>query len=166
MVAEGAGYALEPLLRRLAVSPLLEVRAKVYDVAGSAGLVQLLAAALAEIQAPASQTVKPAVAYVLAVSPEAAQRAVQFVNHKNAAVVDGVIEALRDKRELACDVLTPAWIMAASADADPERRRMAASAMAVRCEETAELGRLLEDCDRRGVAAACRAAGQVGSRAS
>jgi AAA family ATP:ADP antiporter len=103
---------------------------------------------------------------VLAVSPEASQRAAQFLNHVNAAVVDGVIEALRDKRELARGVLTPAWIATAAADADPERRRMAASAMAVRCEATDELPRLLEDSDRRVVAAACRAAGQVGSRAS
>jgi AAA family ATP:ADP antiporter len=166
MLAEAPGYDLEPLLRRLAVSPLLEVRAKVYDVAGSAGSVELLAAALAEIQTPESQTVKPAVAYVLAVSPEAALRAAQFLNHVNATVVDGVIEALRDKRELAHEVLTPAWIATAATDADPERRRMAASAMAVRCEETAELPRLLEDSDQRVVAAACRAAGQVGSRAS
>ena len=43
---------------------------------------------------------------------------------------------------------------------------MAASAMAVRAEETAALVRLLEDPDPRVVVAACRAAGRVGSRAS
>ena len=166
MLAEAPGYNLAPLLCRLSTSPLLEVRAMVYDVAGSIGSMELLAAALAEIQAPESQNVKPAVAYVLAVSPEAAQRAAQFLNHVNAMVVDGVIEALRDKGELARDVLTPAWIATAAADADPERRRMAASAMAVRCEETADLSRLLEDPDRRVVAEACRAAGSVGNRAS
>jgi hypothetical protein len=75
MLAEAPGYDLAPLLCRLSTSPLLEVRAKVYAVAGSIGAMELLAAALAEIQAPESQNVKPAVAYVLAVSPEAAQRA-------------------------------------------------------------------------------------------
>lgn len=166
MLAEAPEYDLVPLLRRLSASPLLEMRAKVYDVAGSIGSVELLAAALAEIQAPESQIVKPAVAYVLAVSPEAAQRAAAFLNHVNATVVDGVIEALRDKCELARDVLTPAWIAAAAAHADPERRRMAASAIAVRAEETVELARLLDDLDPRVVAAACRAAGRVRSRAS
>jgi len=43
MLAEAPGYDLAPLLCRLSTSPLLEVRAKVYDVAGSAGLVELLA---------------------------------------------------------------------------------------------------------------------------
>jgi AAA family ATP:ADP antiporter len=166
MLAEAPGYDLAPLLCRLSTSPLLEVRAKVYAVAGSIGSMELLAAALAEIQTPESQNVKPAVAYVLAVSPEAAQRAAAFLNHVNGAVVDGVIEALEDRRELAREVLTPAWIAAAAADADPERRRMAASAMAVRAEETAALVQLLEDPEPRVVVAACRAAGRVGSRVS
>jgi AAA family ATP:ADP antiporter len=167
MLAEAPGYDLAPLLRRLSTSPLVEVRAKVYDIAGSTGSMELLAAALAEIHSVESENVKPAVAYVLAVSPEATARAAEFLSHVNSTVVDGVIEALCDKRELARKVLTPEWIAAAAGAANPDRRRIAASAIAVRGEEMPnELARLLDDPEPCVVAAACRAAGTLGSRAS
>ncbi|HKW98326.1 MAG TPA: Npt1/Npt2 family nucleotide transporter [Bryobacteraceae bacterium] len=172
MLAEAPGYDLTPLLRRLTRSPLHEVRAKAYDTARAAGELDLLSQALADIHSEATDpraasVVKAAVTYVLGVSPEAAERAAAFLNHDKATVVEGAIEALREKPALARAVLTKDWIAEASAHRDPERRCTAASAIALCPEDyAAELGRLLEDRDTRVVAAACRAAGAIGSRGS
>src|SRR5579864_3132158 len=174
MLAEAPGYDLVPLLRRLARSRLTEVRGKVYEVAQALGELELLGQAFAEIESgaaladpQAAAVVKASVVYVLAVSPEAPQRAAEFLHHANPIVVDGAIEALRERPELAHEVLTRAWIAESMADENPERRRLAAMAIALHGEDAAnELGRLLDDRDARVVAAACRAAGALGSRAS
>jgi AAA family ATP:ADP antiporter len=172
MLAEAPGYDPGPVLVRLSSSTFAEVRATVYAIARSAGFADLLGPAISEIQSPAVATdpqnpavVKAAAAYVLAVSPEAAQRATGFLSHANRVVVESVIHALSEKPELAGEVLTSDWIAAAAQDASPERRRISALAIAARGQEAArELGSLLLDTDARVVAAACRAAGKLGDR--
>ena len=172
MLAEAPGYDLAPVLTRLSTSPMDEVRATVYDLARTAECPGLLATANAEIQSVAgvpgtSAVVGKAVAYVIAVSPEAADRAAAFLNHVNPAVVEAAIEAMNDKPQLAGKVLTHDWISAAAGHPDARRRRIAALAIAVRGQENAnELARLLQDADNDVVAAACRAAGKLGNRAS
>ena len=170
MLAEAPDYDLAPVLTRLSSSPMDEVRATVYDVARTAEFPGLLATAVSEIQSAAGDpgaVIGKAVAYVIAVSPEAADRAAEFINHSNPTVVEAAIEALKDKPQLAGEVLIHDWIVAAAAHPDPRRRRIAALAIAVRGQETAkELARLLQDQDNEVVAAACRAAGKLGNRAS
>jgi AAA family ATP:ADP antiporter len=172
MLAEAPGYDLAPVLTRLSTSPMDEVRATVYDLATALEFPGLLTAAIPEIQDaagdPGAAVVVPkAVAYVIAVSAEAADRAAEFVNHANPVVVEAAIEAMNDKAQLAPQVLTHDWIAAAAGHADTRRRKMAALAIAVRGQEHAnELTRLLQDDDNEVVAAACRAAGKLGHRAS
>jgi AAA family ATP:ADP antiporter len=172
MLAEAPGYDLAPVLTRLSSSPMDEVRATVYDLARALEFPGLLANAIPEIQDSArdpgaAAVVGKAVAYVIAVSPEAAGRAAEFVNHANPAVVEAAIDAMNGKAQLADAVLTHDWISAAATHPDSRRRRMAALAIAVRGQESAiELARLLQDDDHEVVGAACRAAGKLGNRAS
>jgi AAA family ATP:ADP antiporter len=173
MLAEAPAYDLSPVLRRLSRSPLPEVRARVYEVAAAAASVHILDAALAEISSPdradgaqPSSALKHAVAYVLTVSPESAKRAAEFLHHANLEVVEGSIEALHTNPQLSRYVLTPEWIRTAAEHPNPELRRLAALAIAIRGEEAgSELARLLGDREPRVVAAACKAAGKLGNRA-
>ena len=172
MLAEAPGYDLAPVLTRLSASPLAGVRATVYEVAQADEFPGLMSAALAEIahaaaEAPRSAVVEKAVVYVISVSPEARHRAADFLSHANPTVVEAAIGALNDKPELAQQVLTHDWILAAAGDADSRRRKMAALAIAVRGQESAsELARLLHDSDTDVVAAACRTAGKLAHRPS
>jgi ATP:ADP antiporter, AAA family len=174
MLAEVPGYDLAPLLDRLVAGSSAEVRAKVYKVARTAGITELLAKALSMIHAieevadpQQAPVVKAAVTYVLAVSPEAPHRARELLNHASSIVVEGALEALGERRDLAREVLTREWIRAAIEDADPERRRLAASGIALAGEGMDDaLARLLGDREPRVVAAACRTAGALGHRAS
>jgi len=172
MLAEAPAYDLAPVLTRMSTSPLDEVRATVYDLARAIEFRGLLGTAIPEIQRAAGDPGAAAVAgkavlYVIAVSLDAADRAAEFVNHANPAVVEAAIQAMNDKAQLAGQVLTPDWISAAGGHPDARRRRMAALAIAVRGQEYAnELARLLQDQDNDVVAAACRAAGKLGNRAS
>jgi len=173
MLAEAPGYDISPLLRRLSHSPLAEVRVKVYDVARACGETELLGDAFLDVKSAdrhdstQAALAKAAISYILAVSPEATARAAEFLNHENPTVVEGAMEALRERRELAREILTSEWIAAGAVDPNPERRRLAAAAIALRGEEApGELAKLLGDRDPRVVTAACRAAGLLGSRAS
>ena len=130
LLAEAPGYNLAPLLRRVASSDSPDVRAKVYELARATGLGEFLIAALAEIRV-ATPAVKPAVAYVLALSPDAAAIAREFVDDPNHVVAQGVIDAMADQPELAGSVLTAEWLAAAAAHSDPERRALSASALAL-----------------------------------
>ena len=172
MLAEAPGYDLASVLTQLSTSPRAEVRATVYDVARTAEFPGLLSVAIPEIahaaaDAGTSTVAAKAVGYVIAVSPEAAHRAAEFLNYVNPAVVEATIAAVSDRPELAGQVLTSNWIAAAAGHADPRRRRMAAQAIAVRGQESAsELAHLLHDPDTDVVAAACRAAGKLAHRPS
>ena len=177
MLAEVPGYDLAPVLRRLSTNTSEEVRRRAYEVAATAGSMELLGAALAEISGTLpgdarlpggdASAVKSAVAYVLATSSEAPRCAAEFLEHGNLTVVEGALAALGDKPDLARQALSRDWIAASAADEKAERRLLAASAVAVRgAEASGELARLLNDRDPRVVAAACRAAGKLGDHAS
>lgn len=174
VLAEAPGYDLAPVLERLSRSPLDEVRAKAYEVASAAGSMELLGAALADIHgmspgrdAQTAPVIKTAVAYVLSVSPDAGARATELLDHPNLGVVHAVLAAFSGKEDLARQVILLEWIAAAVVDPNPDRRRIAASAVAARGPEAAaKLGPLLNDPDPQVVAAACRAAGRLGDRVS
>jgi hypothetical protein len=169
MLAEAPDYSLAPLLVELASSPLAEVRAKVFELARTSGCTGLLDQALAEIrsQRPPDQSdaVKPAVAYAVTMSSEPADLVGRLLNHPDLRVIEGCLEALASKPDLAQELITREWLAEASGAADAPRRRLAAIAVSVRGDEGTEaLHKLLRDADAGVAAAACRAAGRLGHR--
>ncbi len=169
MLAEAPTYSLAPLLEQLAGSAQVEVRAKVFELGRTSGCTALLDQALAEIRSQRpperSAAVKPAVAYALTVSPEPADLARRLLNHPDLRVIEGAVEALASKPDLAQELITREWLAEASGAADAPRRRLAAIAVSVRGDEGTEaLHKLIKDADPRVAAAACRAAGSLGHR--
>ena len=167
LLGEAPGFTLAPLLGKLAASPSDEVRAKVYELARSSGFTELSEQALQEAASGrANAAVKPAVLYVMSVSAERERLAREFLDSENQAAAEGAVEALAGYPESAAALLTREWLDSAASDSRPERRALAAAAIAVRGDQGTEaLYRLLNDTDMRVVSAACRAAGALGSRA-
>ena len=169
LLAEAPGYDPRPLLRRLAASPLAEVRGKVYELARSINFPELLETAQAEIPAVGPETeraVRPAVGYLLWVSPNASQLVRDFLEHPNALVSESALEAVGSLGEAARELVTLEWITQNGESADPRRRRLAALAVGVHGDQGTEaLHRLLGDQEPAVVAAACRSAGALGNRA-
>ncbi len=169
LLAEAPDYPLAPLLKELAGSALAEVRAKVFELARDSGLPGLLDQALAEIRArrPREQSaaLKPAIAYALAVSPEPADLVRRLLDHPDLRVIEGAVEALASKPNLAQEWITRQWLAETAGATDPERRRVAAVAVGVRGDEGTEvLHNLLRDPNAAVAAAACKAAGTLGHR--
>jgi AAA family ATP:ADP antiporter len=169
LLAEAPGYDPRPLLRRLAASPLAEVRGKVYELARSINFPELLETAQAEIPAAGPETepaVRPAVGYLLSVSPNASGLARDFLDHPNTLVSESALEAIGSLGEAARELVTLEWITQNGESADPRRRRLAALAVGVHGDQGTEaLHRLFGDQDPAVIAAACRAAGALGNRA-
>jgi len=163
LLADAPGYNLAPLLRRVAASDSPDVRAKVYELARATALGEFMIAALAEIRV-ATPAVKPAVAYVLALSDDAAAMAREFVDDPNHVVAQGVLDALAEQPELARSVLTAEWLAAAASHSDPERRALAASALGTVGTNAPMLLNLIQDPDVQVATAACRSAGLLQER--
>ncbi len=169
LLAEAPGYPLEGLLEELAGSPDAQVRGKVYELARPAKFPGLLDRALDEIRSctgvSAEAALKPAVGYVLTMSPTGIELAREFLEHSNILVTESTLEAIPDLPEAAQDLVSREWLSRNAAASDPERRRLAAVAVGVHGDEGTEaLHRLLEDFDPRVVAAACHAAGRLSNR--
>ncbi len=163
LLGEAAGYDIVPLLRRLVASSSVEVRSKVFELARVARFDGLLGEAQVEARLDVASSAQ-AVAYLLALSPDRAALFSRFIEQPSSA--DAAIAALFGQRDLARQWLSPDWISAALHSAEPARRSLAAAAIGLRGDEdSSALLRLLEDPDERVVAAACRAAGDIGSRA-
>ncbi len=166
LLGETPSYDPEPLLLRLAGSPIDEVRTQVYEVARCRGASALIDRALAEIQAvPSSAATHKAVVYLLTVFPDRVERARQLLDHADPAIQEAVVEALTAQPDAAA-VLTNDWISGAAGDSDPRRRALAASAVAARCDQKVEvMHALLADSDPGVAASACHAAGVLKNRA-
>ena len=168
LLAEAPGYDAQPLLRRLAASPSAEVRGKVYELTRSLKFPELRDDALAEVRSPRpgdEPALRPAVAYVLSVSPEAPRLAGELLDHPDCLVGESVLEAARSG-EAVQGVVTLEWITRNSESQDPRRRRLAAIALGVHGDRgTQALHRLLADQDSTVVAAAARSAGALRNRA-
>ncbi len=170
LLADTEEYDLRPLLAKLAGSPAVEVRAKVFELARAENYAPLVDQALAEVHRPHSAgnaaAVRAAVGYALTVSGAAQGLLREFLESPDPAVWEGAMDGLAAQPELALGVVTHEWILAAASDADVGRRLLAARAVAVtRDKGTDVLHKLLEDPDPRVVAAACRAAGALRDRA-
>ena len=169
LLAEAPGYRIEPHLDKLISSDSPELRTKVYDLARDRGYPMLVENALREVHASVNgenrMPVQAAVQYLLHVSDDKLSLAREFVDNPNPAVSQGAVTALTSDPDTAQDVLSYEWIAAAASDPDPDRRALAASALAVTGDRGTEaLHKLLRDPDEKVLASACRAAGVLGNR--
>lgn len=169
LLSQAPGYRTEGLATELAHSPHGEVRAKVYEVARKNQLRALADTALAEIRNAradgASGAVREAVLYAMWVSEERPALAGRLLEHPNREVPAAAIDALADYPDAARDLIGHEWLAAMSADRSPERRALAARAVAVRGDSGTEaLYRLLNDRDPMVVAEAIRSAGLIRNR--
>jgi len=166
LLNDTAAYDVRPLLRRLADSRHEEVRAKVYELARTCDVPDLVERAAAEFSTGApSNTVREATAYMLTVSPQRVKLAKLWIDDPNPAVEEGILEALSTHRDSAAEVVTHDWISANAGDPDPRRRILAARMVAVRGDQGTEaIHDLLADPDPKVASAACRAAAAVKNR--
>jgi len=165
LLGDAPGYALEPLLNELVRSPLAEVRAAIFELARKRRFPGLLEPGLLEVRSDSAGAVEPATLYVLSVTPEPVQLARAFLEDANSLVVESTVRAMPELSDSARDLITREWLSEKAADPDPERRRLAAVAIAVRGDSGTEaLHRLLQDPAPRVAASACLAAGQLANR--
>ncbi len=169
LLAEAPGYRLEPQLDRLVSSDSAELRTRVYDLARDRAYPALSESATRDVHAARDgenrTLVQAAVRYLLAVSDNKRSLARKFVDDPDPAVSQGAIAALASDAETAQDVLSYQWITAAASDSNPDRRALAASALAVIGDRGTEvLHKLLQDPDEKVLAEACRAAGALNNR--
>lgn len=166
LLAEAPEYDAASLLERLAASPHGEVRAQLYDLARRCGYTVLREQAMAEIgSSDPSPAVRTAATYALSVLPNGAGRILEFLDHGNPAVAEGVVDALADDSRLGGKTIHE-WISRTAADPDSNRRALAARVAGVAGQADAgTLALLLDDDDEGVAAAACEAAGRIKNRA-
>jgi AAA family ATP:ADP antiporter len=169
LLAGASGYAIQPRLASLAGSPHGEVRTAVFEIARTARTPDLLEQALAETRSSRggdrNSAVAPAVAYALTVSPDPRDLARRLLDHPSYLVVSSVLEWLADQPEMAQDVVTLDWLAACADSGDPERRALAAIAVAARGDHGTEaLHKLLGDPDTTVAKEAIRTAGKLRER--
>ena len=170
LLADAPGYDPRPLLTRLAGSSLPDVRAKVYEMAASAGMPDFRDRANADIRfsGPATnrELVLNAVRYVLTNNADARPVAVLLLNHPNPVVVEGALLFLASTPDLAEELIGKQWLSAAVSSRDPMRRRLAAIALRPRGDRGTEvLHELLDDNDPAVLEAAFATAGALQNRA-
>lgn len=170
MLGETPRYELEPLLDQLSQSPHPEVRAKVFELAQTRRYQALLTRAMTELRGAregvTSATLKPVTCYTLETSDDAVVLAKRLLDHPNQLIVEGVLEWLSARPEVARELITLDWLESAATDPNPRRRSKAALALSARGDQGTELlHRLLQDAETSVRAAAIRAAGKLQNRA-
>jgi len=177
LLAEAPNYDIRPILSGLALSPMEEVRKRVYEIAVNIRFEGLLGLAADQIREGAASS--QVVLYLLTVSPERERFAAELLRHDNPAVVEAALEAIRAAAEK-LDGVKPIgksigiligvdWIEEMARSDDPRRRALAATAISVRGDLQDDRGvetlhRLFDDADVVVVRAALRAAGALTSR--
>ncbi|MBM3727920.1 MAG: hypothetical protein FJW40_21155 [Acidobacteria bacterium] len=169
LLVEVEGYAILPLLRKLARAAEPTVRAKLYEIASRAGAADLLEQAMAEIRSSRAgdnaASIGPAVSYAITVSPESVNLAPRLLNHPNQHVAEAAMRCLLPNAALATRVITPEWLAEASASPDANRRRLAAMGVEARgADELPRLAALLADREPAVVEEALHSAGVIRSR--
>ncbi len=166
LLGDAPGYVPDPLLNDLVRSPLAEVRAGCFELARKRWCPGLLEPGLLEVRSGAAGAVEAATRYVLTVVPKPLELARTFLEAENPFVAESTVRAMPELSDTASDLITREWLSEKAADPNPERRRLAAVAIAVRGDSGTEaLHRLLQDPAPRVAAAACLAAGKLGNRA-
>ena len=164
LLAQAPDYDIRPLLRKLAASPFVEVRAAVFSAALTRRDDVVLEAAVKAIRAAQSDgsidSPASAVPYALALAPDRIMLATELLDDRNPQLASGAIEALRSDDELARQLLTRDWMTRASMTDDPTRRLLACRAAGV-LRDRADvfwLASLINDSKLRGEAIASLAA--------
>jgi ATP/ADP translocase len=158
LLADCPDYDVRPMLERAAASPYAGLRDQAYELA-------------AALRYEGLKWGKPArspaeIAYAISVSPDRARLASDYLDGADARAAAAALEALESDEAAARQVLTIDWIQNAALSPEPDRRALAAAAIAVRPDLGPEaLCRFLEDPDPRPAAAACRAAATMKDRA-
>ena len=160
---------MEKQLQKLIDSTLPDVRGHVYQLAKQRGFRGLYENALAELRSSRfgdeAPVVQPAVEYALWVSSDTPDLAKRLLNHPNQLVARSALAALGDHLEASEPLITAEWIADAAASSDPNRRVMAAIAVAVRkTTDSPILHKLLQDTNAAVVAEACRTAALLQDR--
>ncbi len=164
LLAEAPAYDLDALLSRLTSSRHPEVRAQLFRLAQESGRTAFLSPALTEIRQARgiddSVAVGPAVSYLIAVSPDAADLAPRLLDHPSATVADMAAAEMVNRQMPAAE----SWV-AKAARGETRQRELAATLLAIGEGSSGSLLReLLADPAPSVVNAALRAAGKRGLR--
>ncbi len=162
-------YRFPRLLPKLAVSRQPEIRARAYELAAESRDESLVDNAHADVRlaGPASDPglVLAATKYVLEMAPETRPVAALLLNYPNPMVVEGALDFLVKRPELARDLITHDWLTEVATNEDPKRRRLAAFAVRARGDQGTEvLHKLFADDDPAVVTAACQCAAALQNR--
>ncbi len=157
LLADAPGHDARETVVKAARSPHAAVREQAYRLAAAHRWEGL------PLDAPAT----PAeVGYALAISPDRENLARAFLNDPNPAIVRAAIEALREHRETAEQLITREWLKPMAGSPDANMRALAAAAIGLRGDQGTEaLHSLLEDPEPAVAIAAARAAGELKNRA-
>lgn len=169
LLSEVAGYKMQPLLAKVAASPMPEVRAKMFELAGAANIPDFVDRANADIRSAGPNSdrelVLSAVRYVLTVTPDVRPVAVLLLHHPNPVVIEGALAALASMPELAQELIRHEWLVETMSSPDPNRRKLAALAVRARGDQgTDVLHRLLDDEDTEVLRAAFASAAVLQNR--
>jgi ATP/ADP translocase len=157
LLADVPDYDVRPLLQKAVASPHPELRDQAYDIGAAIRYEGLRWNK--PVRSPAE------VAYAIAISPDRARLASDFLNGPDPAAANAALEALRNDTLAARQAISGEWLERMAASPDPERRALAATAIAVRGDQRAEsLCQFMEDPDSRPAMAACRAAALMKDR--
>jgi|SRR5579871_24771 len=168
LLADTPDYDVKPLVEKLVDSPAQEVREQVYRVAALTHFDGVLEKAVNEVREAQNggALARSAVPYVVEVAPDRARLAAEFLNDTNPAVTEGALEALRSDAQLGGNLISDEWLDRMAGSDDPRKRALAATGIGVRGkEEDRRLDGLLQDPETDVARAACRAAGELRSRA-
>jgi AAA family ATP:ADP antiporter len=163
LLTEVQGYNPAALLASLPAELDPAVRAPLYKLALSANDASLKARAEAELAT--GHPIPEAIAYLLAQSGNPDTQVSALLDHENAVVAHAALDSLVRHPNRAQRLLNDAWLNAAAAHSDPQRRALAATAVRIRGDAgTSVLHQLLADTHPAVISAALAAAGQLGSR--
>lgn len=165
LLGEAPRYEPGPLLEQVIRHPAPEVRAKVYELARAAGYPGLLSRALDEVRAgraPPPELAAEAVAYVLAVSPQAEALASELLAAGDPVVAEAVLRRAA-KRGLIETLVSDHWVIARAHSNEPALRALAAVSLGLRGRPApALLLQLLDDPVASVALAAIGSAGRLG----
>lgn len=166
LLGEAPRYEPGPLLEQVIRHPVPEVRAKVYELARAAGYPDLLSRALDEVRAGRpvpSELAAEAVAYLLAVAPQAEALAAELLAGGDPVVAEAVLRAAAGKRGLIETLVSDDWVNARAHSDEPALRALAAVSVGLRGRRApALLLQLLDDPVDSVALAAIRSAGRLG----
>jgi ATP:ADP antiporter, AAA family len=163
LLEEAPGYDVRPLLVRLIGTSEASVRQKVYEIGTRLRFDGLLERAAGDVS---SEVARQAIGYLLTLAPQRMKLGTDYLNSDRPEVVQAALEGISSNPDLTASLISEEWIAENARSSNPERRSIAAAAIAVRGgTESETLHRLLDDTDTNVALASLRSAGTLRSRA-